>query len=58
MIKFFKSKLLTYLFTDWVKTTTDVETLQFTYMMIKQRQIDVSGIKPIIGFKNDIKSNN
>jgi hypothetical protein len=54
MIKFFKSKLLTYLFTDWVKTTTDVETLQFTYMMIKKREQDVSGIKPVLGFRKNL----
>lgn len=43
---------MTYLFTDWVKTTTDVETLQFTYQLIKKREQDVSGVKPVIGFKN------
>ena len=53
MIKFFKSKLLTYLFTDWVKTTTDVETLQFTYQLIKKREQDVSGIKPVLGFRKN-----
>ena len=52
MIKFFKSKLLTYLFTDWVTTTTDLETLRLTNTLIKQREQDVSGIKPVIGFKN------
>ena len=54
MIKFFKSKLLTYLFTDWVKTTTDVETLQFTYQLIKKREEDVTGIKPVLGFRKNL----
>jgi hypothetical protein len=55
MIKFFKSKLLTYLFTDWVKTTTDVETLQFTHQLIKKREQDVTGIKPVMGFRKNIE---
>jgi len=38
MIKKLKSNLLTYLFKDWVKTETDVETLQLTLSMIKQRE--------------------
>jgi hypothetical protein len=54
MIKFFKSKLLTYLFTDWVKTTTDVETLQFTYQLVKKREEDVTGIKPVLGFRKNL----
>lgn len=54
MIKFFKSKLLTYLFTDWVTTTNDVETLKFTYQLIKKREEDVTGIKPVLGFRKDI----
>ena len=57
MIKFFKSKLLTYLFTDWVKTTTDVETLQFTHQLIKKREQDVTGIKPVLGFMKNIEQN-
>jgi hypothetical protein len=55
MIKFFKSKLLTYLFTDWVKTTTDVETLQFTYQLVKKREEDITGIKPVLGFRKNIQ---
>lgn len=55
MIKMFKSKLLTYLFTDWVSKTTDVETLQFTYQLIKKREQDVTGIKPVMGFRKNIE---
>ena len=38
MIKKLKSNLLTYLFKDWVKNETDIETLQLTLSMIKQRE--------------------
>jgi hypothetical protein len=38
MIKKIKSNLLTYLFKDWVKTETDVETLQITASMIRRRE--------------------
>ena len=50
MFKSIKSKLLTYLFTDWVKNETDVELLSITQKMLKDREIQVSGIKPVIGF--------
>jgi hypothetical protein len=53
MIALIKSKLLTYLFTDWVTKTTDVETLQMTYTLIKKRQEDVTGIKPVLGFRKN-----
>jgi len=54
IIKKVKSKLLTKLFNDWVSTETDLETLRFTNQLIKQREIVVSGIKPIIGFRSHI----
>lgn len=50
MFKSIKSKLLTYLFTDWVKNETDIELLSITQKMLKDREIQVSGIKPVIGF--------
>ena len=50
MIKAIKSKLLTYLFTDWVKTETDLETLMVTKKYIKLREIEITGIKPVMGF--------
>ena len=52
MIQKLKSKILTYLFNDWVRTETDLETLRLTNTLIKQREIVVSGIKPVMGFRN------
>tara|TARA_B110000259_G_scaffold161013_1_gene184854 strand:- start:173 stop:367 length:195 start_codon:yes stop_codon:yes gene_type:complete len=52
MIKKIKSKLLTYLFTDWVKSETDVELLVLTSKMLKDREIEVTGIKPVLGFRS------
>lgn len=54
MIKKIKSKLLTYLFTDWVKSETDVELLFLTSKMLKDREIEVTGIKPVLGFRSHI----
>ena len=58
MIKKIKSKLLTYLFTDWVKTETDLETIQLTTQILKNREIEITGHKPVLGFRanyqNDI----
>lgn len=51
MKKKIKSKLLTYLFTDWVKTETDVETLVMTKQMIENRKNEVTGHRPVIGFR-------
>ena len=51
MKKKLKSKLLTYLFTDWVKTETDVEILTMTKQMIDERRNTVTGYKPIIGYR-------
>ena len=54
MIKKIKSKLLTYLFTDWVKSETDLEFLVLTSRMLKDREIEVTGIKPVLGFRSHI----
>ena len=58
-MKKLKSKLLTYLFTDWVKTEKDVETLLLTRDMITRRKDEIVGNKPILGFRmhvnNEIK---
>lgn len=58
-MKKLKSKLLTYLFTDWVKTEKDVETLLLTRDMITKRKDEISGHTPILGFRmhtnNEIK---
>lgn len=55
MFKKVKSKMLTYLFTDWVKNETDVETLLLTKQMIEDRKNNVTGYKPIIGFRTHTK---
>ena len=57
MVQKLKSKLLTYLFNDWVRTETDLETLRLTNTLIKQREIVVSGIKPVIGFRSQLSEN-
>lgn len=53
MKKKLKSKLLTYLFTDWVATESDVETLNMTKQMIENRKNQVIGYVPTIGFKTN-----
>jgi len=55
MFKKVKSKMLTYLFTDWVKNETDVETLLLTKQMIEDRKNNVTGYKPVIGFRTHTK---
>ena len=58
-MKKLKAKLLTYLFTDWVKTEKDVETLLLTRDMITRRKDEIVGHTPILGFRshtnNEIK---
>jgi len=54
MFKSIKSKLLTYLFTDWVKNETDVELLSITQKLLKNREIEVTGIKPVLGFRSHL----
>jgi len=51
MFKKLKSKMLTYLFTDWVKNEEDVETLLLTKQMIENRKNTIVGHTPIIGFR-------
>lgn len=46
-----KSKLLTKLFMDWVKTEKDVELLTATRIMIENRKNQVTGHSPVVGFK-------
>lgn len=46
-----KSKMLTYLFNDWVTTEEDVETLQLTKMMIENRTNKICPPKRTIGFR-------
>lgn len=51
MFKKVKSKMLTYLFTDWVKNEEDVETLLLTKQMIENRKNAIVGYTPVIGFR-------
>lgn len=57
MIKAIKSKLLTYLFQDWVKTETDLETLKITQTFIKKREIEITGHIPVLGFRQHCENN-
>jgi len=52
MIKKIKANVLTYLFNEWVSVETDLETLRLTNQLIKEREVEVSGIKPVIGFRS------
>jgi hypothetical protein len=54
MLKSIKSKLLTYLFKDWVKNETDLETLQVSKQFIKKREIEITGHIPIMGFRSHL----
>ena len=55
MIKAIKSKLLTYLFKDWVMNETDLETLKVSKQFIKKREIEITGHIPVMGFRSHIK---
>lgn len=58
MIKKLKSKLLTYLFKDWVMNETDLETLQVSKQFIRKREIEITGHIPVIGFRSHVKQEN
>jgi len=58
MIKKIKSKLLTYLFKDWVMNETDLETLKVSKNFIRKREIEITGHVPVIGFRSHIKQEN
>jgi hypothetical protein len=51
-MKAIKSKMLTYLFKDWVKNETDLETLKISKQFIKKREIEIIGHVPILGFRS------
>jgi|TARA_B100000927_G_scaffold221429_1_gene181348 hypothetical protein len=53
MIKGIKNYVLTKLFTDWVKNEKDVEKLILTKQVIQKYQNELTGYKPVIGFKVD-----
>ncbi len=50
-MKKIKSKILTYLFKDWVESEKDVETLLLTRDMITKRKNELTGHTPILGFR-------
>lgn len=58
MIDKIKSKLLMYLFNDWLRTEKDVETLQLTKKLITIKESALSGEEVsdgrtvIVGFRN------
>ena len=52
MIKAIKSKMLTYLFKDWVMNETDLETLQVSKQFISRNEnIAITGHVPDIGIQ-------
>ena len=44
MLNIIKSKLLSYLFTDWLQQVEDKELLDITKVMITQRESQLDGI--------------
>lgn len=44
MLNTIKSKLLTYLFTDWLNKVEDKELLDLTKVMITQRESELEGV--------------
>lgn len=56
MIKAIKSKLLTYLFMDWVKTETDLETLKVSKNFIRKREVEITGHVPVLGFRHHLQN--
>ena len=53
-MKSIKSKMLTYLFKDWVKNETDLETLKVSKQFIRKREIEITGHIPILGFRSHL----
>ena len=51
-MKTIKSKMLTYLFKDWVKNEKDLETLKVSKQFIRKREIEITGHMPILGFRS------
>tara|TARA_R100000541_G_scaffold18392_1_gene28184 strand:+ start:585 stop:728 length:144 start_codon:yes stop_codon:yes gene_type:complete len=46
--------MLTYLFKDWVKNETDLETLKVSKQFIRKREIEITGHIPILGFRSNL----
>lgn len=55
MIKTIKSKLLTYLFKDWVMNEKDLDSLKITKNFIRKREIEITGHVPVLGFRSHIQ---
>lgn len=57
-MNYFKSKLLTYLFKDWLAQENDVELLSLTKQLIDNRIVTVDPTrKPILGFRQYRENN-
>jgi hypothetical protein len=54
MIKTIKSKMLTYLFKDWVMNETDLETLKVSKQFIRKREVEITGHVPVLGFRSHL----
>ena len=54
MIKAIKSKMLTYLFKDWVMNETDLETLKVSKQFIRKREVEITGHVPVLGFSSHL----
>lgn len=55
-MNYFKSKLLTYLFRDWLQQENDVELLSITKQLIDNRILTIDPRrKPILGFRQHSK---
>lgn len=52
-----KSKLLTRLFTEWVTTESDLETLELSKVMIQSRQDLLNNRVRVIGFQYNNQDN-
>ena len=57
MIKAIKSKMLTYLFMDWVNNETDLETLKVSKQFIRKREVEITGHIPVMGFRSHLSEN-
>ena len=57
MIKAIKKKMLTYLFMDWVKNETDLDTLKVSKQFIRKREVEITGHIPVMGFRSHLSEN-
>ena len=52
MLKKIKLKLMLFLFVNWVRNETDLNKLKIPSKMCKDREIQITGIKPVLGFRS------